>query len=131
MKYSITRKITAIMISIVAGTVLLCWFINTSLLGSYYIEHKQKMLLDTFSQNENIGYERVSTFGKECVMVDITPQMQSALCEYAESCAEAFRDRIDSIDNIQAFRGYISNIRNYDKKELWKNVMTGDLGKIF
>ena len=48
MKYSITRKITAIMISIVAGTVLLCWFINTSLLGSYYIEHKQKMLLDTF-----------------------------------------------------------------------------------
>ena len=48
MKYSITRKITAIMISIVAGTVLLCWFINTSLLGSYYIDHKQKMLLDTF-----------------------------------------------------------------------------------
>lgn len=91
----------------------------------------EKMLLDTFSQNENIGYERVSTFGKECVMVDITPQMQSALCEYAESCAEAFRDRIDSIDNIQAFRGYILNIRNYDKKELWKNVMTGDLGKIF
>ena len=48
MRYSITRKITAIMVSIVAGTVLLCWFINTTLLGSYYIEHKQKMLLDTF-----------------------------------------------------------------------------------
>lgn len=48
MRYSITRKITAIMVSIVAGTVLLCWFINTTLLGSYYIEHRQKMLLDTF-----------------------------------------------------------------------------------
>lgn len=48
MKHSITRKITAIMISIVAGTVLLCWFINTTLLESYYIEHKQKTLLDTF-----------------------------------------------------------------------------------
>lgn len=48
MRHSITRKITAIMISIVAGTVLLCWFINTTLLESYYIEHKQKTLLDTF-----------------------------------------------------------------------------------
>ena len=36
------------MIGIVAGTVLLCWFINTTLLETYYIEHKQKMLLDTF-----------------------------------------------------------------------------------
>lgn len=48
MRHSITRKITTIMISIVAGTVLLCWFINTTLLESYYIEHKQKSLLDTF-----------------------------------------------------------------------------------
>ncbi len=49
MKHSITRKITAIMISIVAGTVLLCWFINTTLLESYYIENKQKTLLNTFN----------------------------------------------------------------------------------
>ncbi|MEY8516451.1 HAMP domain-containing sensor histidine kinase [Lachnospiraceae bacterium 29-84] len=48
MRHSITRKITLIMIGIVAGTVLLCWFINTTLLETYYIEHKQKMLLDTF-----------------------------------------------------------------------------------
>ena len=48
MKHSITKKITAIMISIVAGTVLLCWFINTSLLEEYYIEHKQQVLLKTF-----------------------------------------------------------------------------------
>ena len=48
MKYSITKKITIIMISIVAGTVLLCWFINTTLLESYYVEHKQKILLDLF-----------------------------------------------------------------------------------
>jgi len=48
MKHSITGKITAIMISIVAGTVLLCWFINNTLLESYYVEHKQRTLLDTF-----------------------------------------------------------------------------------
>lgn len=48
MRHSITGKITAIMISIVAGTILLCWFINSTLLESYYIEHKQKTLLETF-----------------------------------------------------------------------------------
>lgn len=48
MKHSITRKITTIMISIVAGTVLLCWFINTALLKDYYISHKKNVLIDTF-----------------------------------------------------------------------------------
>lgn len=48
MKHSITKKITTIMISIVAGTVLLCWFINTTLLEDYYVSHKKDVLIDTF-----------------------------------------------------------------------------------
>lgn len=48
MRHSITRKITTIMIGILAGTVLLCWFINTTLLESYYISHKKKVLVDMF-----------------------------------------------------------------------------------
>lgn len=53
MKHSITRKITTIMISIVAGTVLLCWFINTTLLGDYYISHKKDVLIATFQAVDN------------------------------------------------------------------------------
>lgn len=48
MRHSITRKITTIMIGFLAGTVLLCWFINTTLLESYYISHKKKVLVDMF-----------------------------------------------------------------------------------
>ena len=48
MRKSITQKITTIMICIVAGTVLLCWFINTTLLEKYYITDKQQVLLNTF-----------------------------------------------------------------------------------
>ncbi len=64
MKRSITWKITAIMVSIVAGTVLLCWFINTSLLETYYVENKQQKLLETFemvneaSRGGQIGEEK-------------------------------------------------------------------------
>ena len=53
MKHSITRKITTIMISIVAGTVLLCWFINTTLLENYYISHKKEVLIDMFQTVDN------------------------------------------------------------------------------
>lgn len=48
MKHSITRKITLIIISLVAGTVLLCWFLNTTLLESYYISTKQESLQKAF-----------------------------------------------------------------------------------
>lgn len=53
MKRSITKKITTIMISIVAGTVLLCWFINTTLLEDYYISHKRDALINTFQMVDN------------------------------------------------------------------------------
>ena len=41
------------MISIVAGTVLLCWFINTTLLEDYYISHKKEVLIDMFQTVDN------------------------------------------------------------------------------
>ncbi len=50
MRRSITGKITAAMISVVTGTILLCWFINTTFLEPYYVNKKQNMLLDTFEE---------------------------------------------------------------------------------
>lgn len=44
MKHSITRRITFIIISLVTGTVLLCWFLNTTLLQGYYVNLKQGKL---------------------------------------------------------------------------------------
>ncbi|MFP3154758.1 ATP-binding protein [Lachnospiraceae bacterium ZAX-1] len=49
MKHSLTKKITFIMISLLVGTVLLCWFINTTLLEKYYITNKQNTLLDAYN----------------------------------------------------------------------------------
>lgn len=49
MKHSITRKITCIMTCLVAGTVLLCWILNTTLLEAYYTSMKQQGLEDTLA----------------------------------------------------------------------------------
>ena len=85
MKHSITGKITAIMISIVTGTVLLCWFANNSLLENYYVEHKQKKLLDTFEMADKaIREERENEesfqieLEKQCANSNITMMIISS-----------------------------------------------------
>ena len=45
---SLTREIAAIMIGLVAGTVILCWFLNTVFLEKYYVRNKQSVLLSGF-----------------------------------------------------------------------------------
>ncbi|MCI9176759.1 MAG: HAMP domain-containing histidine kinase [Lachnospiraceae bacterium] len=79
MKHSITGKITVIMLSLVAGTVLLCWFINTTLLETYYVEHKQQKLLDTYEMVNNASIsgeagteEFAIRLEKECANSNIT-----------------------------------------------------------
>lgn len=46
--HSITRNIAYAMIGLVAGTVLLCWFLNNTFLDSFYTVNKQNALLDGF-----------------------------------------------------------------------------------
>ena len=92
MRHSITGKITAIMISIVAGTVLLCWFVNNTLLESYYVEHKQRTLLDTFemvdveSKEGKINREDfLIRLEKQCTNSNITMMIVSSdrTCMYS------------------------------------------------
>lgn len=49
-KHSINRQFTSIFIAIMALTILLCWFLNTTLLEKYYIRNKQTVLLEAYSK---------------------------------------------------------------------------------
>lgn len=54
-KYSIKVQFAATFISLLAGTILLCWFINTTFLEKFYIQDKQAVLLKAYdSINEAI-----------------------------------------------------------------------------
>jgi len=48
-KGSITRQIVIVMIGLVAGTVLLCWVLNTVFLEGFYSSTKKKLLINDFS----------------------------------------------------------------------------------
>lgn len=46
--YSLTGEIAVIIIGLVVGVVVLCWFLNTALLEKYYVINKQNTLLSGF-----------------------------------------------------------------------------------
>lgn len=82
---SLTREITGIIIGLVAGTVLLCWFLNTTFLEKYYTLNKQSTLLEGFltmdeaSMNGMLtSHEFDVTFDNLCANGNITVMIISS-----------------------------------------------------
>ena len=48
MKHSIRRQLAGVFIVLMAGTILLCWFINSTFLQRYYVHNKQNVLLEVY-----------------------------------------------------------------------------------
>lgn len=87
--HSIRRQITAIIAGLVAGTVFLCWLLNSTIAEWYYTKDKQKTLLNAFNSiNEaagdgtlntstyNIEFERICSNGNISIVIiepDLTP----------------------------------------------------------
>lgn len=50
MRYSIRKQFACIFIGLMAGTILLCWFINNTFLERYYFHNKQTVVMDAYNQ---------------------------------------------------------------------------------
>ena len=59
MKHSIRRKFSLIFIGLMAGTVLLCWSINTIFLGQYYIATKTKIIYDAYNTIRQVANSEI------------------------------------------------------------------------
>ena len=72
-KHSLTRQITSIVSLLVAGAILLCWVLNTTLLPRYYMHNKKEVLIENYqtisnasAQNELASDEFAVTFDNLC-----------------------------------------------------------------
>lgn len=72
-KHSLTRQITSIVSLLVAGAILLCWVLNTTLLPRYYMHSKKEVLIENYqtisnasAQNELESDEFAVTFDNLC-----------------------------------------------------------------
>lgn len=50
MKHSIKKQFAIVFIGLMAGTILCCWFINSTFLESFYMNNKQNVLKDVYSR---------------------------------------------------------------------------------
>jgi len=50
MRHSIKWQVASIFIAVMAGTLLLCWFMNNTFLIKYYLNNKEKVLIDAYDQ---------------------------------------------------------------------------------
>lgn len=48
MKYSIRKQFALVFCFLMAGTILLCWFINNTFLERYYLDNKQKAMMSAY-----------------------------------------------------------------------------------
>lgn len=53
MKYSIRKQFALVFGLLMAGTVLLCWFINNTFLEEYYLRNKQEVMIEAFTVINN------------------------------------------------------------------------------
>ena len=66
MKYSIRKQFAMIFTGLMTATILLCWFINSTLLGEYYIGNKKKVLKNAYGivtvleKGENYTIQRIT-----------------------------------------------------------------------
>ncbi len=63
MRYSIRKQFACIVIGLMAGTILLCWFINNTFLERFYFHNKRQVVMGAYgqlneaAQNGQIGSE--------------------------------------------------------------------------
>ena len=48
MKYSIKQQLAMIFIAVMAGTIILCWFINNTFLENFYVNHKMTAIKSAY-----------------------------------------------------------------------------------
>lgn len=72
-KHSLTRQVTSIVSLLVAGAILLCWVLNTTLLPRYYMHNKKNLLMENYqtvsnasAQNQLESDEFAVTFDNMC-----------------------------------------------------------------
>lgn len=62
MKYSIKKQLALTYITLMAATLLCCWFLNNTFLESYYMNNKQKTLMEVYDKlNTAIADQTIET----------------------------------------------------------------------
>ncbi|MCM1386866.1 MAG: HAMP domain-containing histidine kinase [Bacillus sp. (in: Bacteria)] len=137
MKYSIKKQFAGVFCFLIAGTIVLCWFINNTFLGNYYIKNKQNVLMNAYNyintasndgsigtENFDIEFQKISgKYNISFIILDAETKTIKASANDYEMLSKRLLNNL--FDN-----GNSSNIRVLEKGERYEiSIMLDDWTK--
>jgi two-component system, OmpR family, sensor histidine kinase VanS len=150
MKHSIKTQFALIFIGLMAGTILLCWFVNNTFLERLYMENKENQLLEAYYKldvafvKEDIDSEKFDiTFEQVCsrsnidvLVIDSSTEKIKSSMDNSDILAARLLDYI-LLENSKAHilrqsENYIVQVTDdmrmdTDYMELWGTLSNGNL----
>ena len=106
-KHSLTRQITSIVSILVAGAILLCWVLNTTLLPRYYMHNKKHVLMENYETISNASEQDKLVSDEFTVTFDNLCSNGNIMTLILQPDGKVLRS---SVNDLDALRGELWNV---------------------
>ena len=106
-KHSLTRQITSIVSILVAGAILLCWVLNTTLLPRYYMHNKKHVRMENYETISNASEQDKLESDEFTVTFDNLCSNGNIMTLILQPDGKVLRS---SVNDLDALRGELWNV---------------------
>ena len=106
-KHSLTRQVTFIVSILVAGAILLCWVLNTTLLPRYYIHNKKQVLMENYETISNASEQDKLESDEFTVTFDNLCSNGNIMTLILQPDGKVLRSSVNDLDTL---RGELWNV---------------------
>ena len=111
-KHSLTRQITSIVSLLVAGAILLCWVLNTTLLPRYYMHNKKEVLMENYQTISNASAQNELESDEFAVIFDNLCSNGNIMALILQQDGKVLRSSVNDLDALRT--------------EFWDVLLHGD-----
>lgn len=111
-KHSLTRQITSIVSLLVAGAILLCWVLNTTLLPRYYMHNKKEVLMENYQTISNASAQNELESDEFAVTFDNLCSNENIMALILQQDGKVLRSSVNDLDALRT--------------EFWDVLLHGD-----
>jgi len=111
-KHSLTRQVTSIVSLLVAGAILLCWVLNTTLLPRYYMHNKKEVLMENYQTISNASAQNQLESDEFAVTFDNLCSNGNIMALILQQDGKVLRSSVNDLDALRT--------------EFWDVLLHGD-----
>ena len=101
-KHSLTRQVTSIVSILVAGAILLCWVLNTTLLPRYYMHNKKNLLMENYQTVSNASAQDQLESDEFAVTFDNMCSNGNVMALILQQDGKVLRSSVNDMDALRS-----------------------------